>query len=182
RPEENIESIVSSFYSKVASPVLANVRIEYDGVDVYDTYPKVLPDLFKGSQLIVAGRYRGTAPGTVRLTGTAQGQTSTFKLANAFGDNGARSSLVSRIWATRKIGYLLDQVRLKSNQEVVDEIVRLSKEYGIITPYTSYLADDRQDTVTRVLSSAAPGSVRYEVDKDAVLRLGVEAKRELNEL
>jgi len=182
RPEENIESIVSSFFAKVSSPILTNLKLDFDGVDVYDTYPKELPDLFKGGQLIVAGRYRGTAPGTIRLVGSAQGETHTYKLPNAFGDEGPHSSLVSRIWATRKIGYLLDQVRLKSNQEVIDEIIRLSKEYGIITPYTSYLADDRQDTVTRVLSSAAPGSVRYEVDKDAVLRLGVEAKRELNEL
>lgn len=182
RPQENIESIVSSFFAKVASPVLTNLRLDFDGVDVFDMYPKTLPDLFKGGQLIIAGRYRGTAPGTIRLTGTAQGQTSSYKLANAFGDNGARSSLVSRIWATRKLGYLLDQVRLKSNQEVIDEIVRLSKEYGIITPYTSYLADDRQDMVVRPLNGPVPGVTRYDLDSGLILRLGTEAKREIREL
>lgn len=182
RPEENIESIVSSFFAKVSSPILTNLKLDFDGVEVYDTYPKMLPDLFKGGQLIVAGRYRGAAPGTVRLSGSAQGQTAAYKLPHAFGDSSAHSSLVSRIWATRKIGYLLDQVRLKSNQEVIDEIVRLSKEYGIITPYTSYLADDRQDGIVRANNGPLPGITSYDVNSTVMLRLGTESKRELEHL
>src|SRR5205823_2077267 len=114
-------------------------------------YPKELPDLFKGGQIIVSGRFRGIPTGGVRLTGFAQDRPATFHLDHAFGENAARSGLVPRIWAARKIGYLLDQVRLHANQEVIDEIVRLSKEYGIITPYTSYLADERQDLTVRPL-------------------------------
>ncbi len=183
RPEENIESIVSSFYAKISSPILTNVKLEFDGIDAYDIYPKTMPDLFKGGQLMVTGRYRGTAPGTVRLTGSAQGQSAAYKLPNAFGENCARSSLISRIWATRKIGYLLDQIRLKSNQEVIDEVVRLSKEYGIITPYTSYLADDRQDLAVRAASGPAVlGSTTYELDNTRLFRLGEEARREVSDL
>ena len=142
RPEESIEKIVSAFYSKVTSPIMSDVKLAVDGVDILDVYPKNMPDIFKGSQLVIAGRYRGDREGTIKLTGSALGQPLSFQLPHAFGRNSATSSLIPRIWAVRKIGYLLDQVRLHNNQEVINEIVRLSKDYGIITPYTSYLADD----------------------------------------
>ncbi len=148
RPEESIEGIVSSFYAKVSSPILGRLALAFDGVDTYDVFPKSLPDLFKGSQLIVTGRYRGSI-GSIRLTGNAMGHPATYRMEKAFGEDAARSPLVSRIWAARKIGYLLDEVRLHSNREVIDEIVRLSKEYGIITPYTSFLADERRDVALK---------------------------------
>lgn len=149
RPNESVESIVSMFYAKVSSPVLTDVRLAFGDAETFDVYPRQLPDIFKGSQLIVAGRYHGDPHGTVRLTGIAEDRPVTFTLSDAFGENAGRSGMIPRIWATRKIGYLLDQVRLHSNQEVIDEIVRLSKEYAIITPYTSFLADERQDTAFR---------------------------------
>jgi Ca-activated chloride channel family protein len=184
RPEESVEGIVSAFYAKVSSPILANLRLAFDGIQTYDVFPKELPDLFKGSQLIVSGRFRGDGSGGVRLVGTAQGQQAAYKLESAFGENAARSSLVPRIWAMRKIGYLLDEVRLHSNQEVVDEIIRLSKEYGIITPYTSYLADERQDGAVRarLLPGGVDSVLAYDVDNALTVRAGEEARRDLNQL
>jgi Ca-activated chloride channel homolog len=181
-PSESIESIVSAFYSKVSSPILANLSLAFDGVDTYDVYPKELPDLFKGSQLIVTGRYRGDPTGGVKLTGYAQNQQVAFRLDKGFGDNAARNGLVPRIWATRKIGYLLDQVRLHSNQEVVDEIVRLSKEYGIITPYTSYLADERQDQAVREVPNQPGGGAVYHLDGTYFRRAQEDAVKELGAL
>jgi Ca-activated chloride channel family protein len=181
RPEESIEGIVSAFYAKISSPILTNLQLSFDSVQTYDIYPKVMPDLFQGGQIIVTGRYRGSGSGGVRLAGQLQNQAAVYRLDRAFGENAARSPLVPRIWATRKIGYLLDQVRLHSNQEVIDEIIRLSKEFGIVTPYTSYLADERQDLTLH--ETTAPGSPRgssvYRIDAGAIERLHVQAKEEL---
>src|SRR5438552_13131650 len=69
RPQESIESIVSSFYGKISSPILANTRITFEDVETYDVYPKALPDLFKGGQIVVAGRYRGNPSGGIKLSG-----------------------------------------------------------------------------------------------------------------
>lgn len=149
KPEEDVEVKVSSFFSKVTSPILAELSLAFDGADVYDIYPKALPDLFKGSQLVIAGRYRGDAPGAVRLAGLAGGRKETFRLAANFGGE-ASSAFVLRIWAARKIGYLTDQLRTAptgtGRQELTDEIIRLSREFGIITEYTSFLVDDRELT------------------------------------
>jgi Ca-activated chloride channel family protein len=174
RPNESIEGVVSAFFSKISSPVLAGLKLEFDDAEVYDLYPRSLPDLFKGTQAVITGRFRGDPRGGVKLTGHANDRPQTFRLANAFDGGAARNSLVPRIWASRKIGYLLDQIRLSANQEVIDEIIRLSKEYGIITPYTSYLADERQDRGVvrrelgeRVLSYDFDGAVRLSAEDAA---------------
>ena len=112
KPEEDVEVKVSAFFSKVASPILSNVRLAFEGADVYDVYPNHLPDLFKGSQLVITGRFRGERAGTVRLTGTANDHQETFTTPAAFDRADGMNSFVPRLWAQRKIGYLVDQLRL----------------------------------------------------------------------
>lgn len=148
KPEEDIEVKVSSFFAKITSPILSNLRLAFDGADVYDIYPKDLPDLFKGTQLVITGRFRGAGGGTARLSGLASGAKESFKLAAEFDGGEASNTFLPRLWAARKLGYLVDQIRLSAHpeaqKEVIDEIVRLSQEYGIITEYTSFLVDERE--------------------------------------
>ena len=148
KPAEDIEVKVSSFFSKVSSPILSNLQVNFEGAEVYDVFPKTYPDLFKGSQLVITGRFRGDGRGLVRLSGLANDTKESFKLATNFGGEDNRNAFLPRVWAMRKIGWLVDQVRL-SNQpegkkELLDEIIRLSQTYGIITEYTSFLVDERE--------------------------------------
>ena len=151
RPEEDIEAKVANFYEKVASPVLTDVTLEISGVKTADIYPRPseLPDLFAGSQLLIAGRYVGDGPVAARLTGKVNGRPVSYALSTTLPAVADADDFLPRLWATRKIGYLLDAIRLRQtdteggeNKELVDEVVRLSKEYGVVTPYTSYLVTD----------------------------------------
>ncbi len=148
KPEEDVEATVSAFFAKVASPILSNVKLAFDGMDVYDVYPKTLPDMFQGSQLVVTGRFRGSGAGSVHLSGLASGTEANFALGAKAGEADGSNNFLPRIWAARKLGYLVDQVRLSDNpagkREIIDEIVRLSREYGIITEYTSFLVDEQE--------------------------------------
>jgi Ca-activated chloride channel family protein len=148
---EDIEIKVSSFYDKVQSPVLTNLSLSFGGsVKTFQTYPKDLPDMFKGSSITIFGRYSGSGSSTISLTGTFKGEKKTFSLnANFSNDNegsspsatpSRRHDFIPQLWASRRIGYLLDQIRLNGeNKELVDEITQLAREHGIVTPYTSYL-------------------------------------------
>jgi Ca-activated chloride channel family protein len=147
RPNQAVDEQVSTFYAKVGTPVLADISVDVDGVQVEDTYPYPLPDLFAGSQLIVTGRYREGGPATVTLTGQINGQERTFNYEDLTFASDRQSSqnteFIPRLWATRKVGYLLNQIRLNGEErEVIDEIVNLSIRYGIITPYTSFLVEE----------------------------------------
>ena len=143
-PGEPLDEILSAFYARVSAPVLTDLALDFGGLPVYDLYPTPLPDLFRGSQIILTGRYRQGGPTTVTLTGNINGQTQTFRFPDqVFAEDSGQQSAIPRLWATRKIGYLLKQIRLKGpDQETIDQIVRLSIRYGIVTPYTSYLVTE----------------------------------------
>jgi len=144
-PKEDIEVKVSNFYRQVSAPLLMNVKVDWGGADIYDVFPKEMPDIFKGSQLIVAGRYKlhgDTVKTEVRLTGEINGKTQTFIYPVQYPTSTMDDAYIPRLWATRKIGYLEDQARLNgANTELMGEIIRLSKEFGILTEYTSFLVD-----------------------------------------
>ncbi|MBN1966804.1 MAG: VWA domain-containing protein, partial [Anaerolineae bacterium] len=152
RPGENIEEEVSALYNKIESPVLTDVTLEVEGLTVEDIYPaEPLPDLFAGTQMVIVGRYRDSAEDvTIRLSGEVNGERQTFVYsgndfpANAGGGSGTDAEVfIPRLWATRRIGALLNQIRLQGeNPELVDSVVRLSIRYGIITPYTSFLIQE----------------------------------------
>ncbi len=138
--EEDIEIKVSNFYDKIQSPVLSNLKLDFENIDIYQTYPKDLPDLFKGSNMIVFGRYKGNGNSTIKLTGMLNGEKKIFRLNNKFTNDRSEYNFIPPLWASRRIGYLLDLIRLNGeDKELVEEVTTLAREHGIITPYTSYL-------------------------------------------
>ena len=143
RPFEAIDEIVSGFYQKISTPVLTSLTLDFGKVRAEDLYPYPLPDMFAGSQLVLVGRYRDGGPTAVTLRGMVNGQVKVFEFDDqAFRSQGGEP-FIARLWATRKIGYLLNEIRLRGyNQELVDEIVRLSTTYGVATPYTSFFVPE----------------------------------------
>lgn len=141
RPDESIEVKVSRFYGKISTPVLTDLRLDFGRMGASQTYPGDLPDLFKGSQIIILGRYRDDGSAVLTLRGQAGREQKNHTYETTVQPRQAHA-FIPRLWASRKIGYLLDQIRLHGqDQELVDEIVALSKEYGIMTEYTSFLVD-----------------------------------------
>lgn len=166
RPDERIDDEVSSLYSKISAPVLTNITLDFGDVMVDELYPGTpLPDLFAGTQLIVTGRFREGAATTVRLTGELDGEALSYVYPVVFPDNAGGEVFIPRLWATRKIGALLNAIRLHGeNPELVDSIVRLSIRYGIITPYTSFLIEE-DDIFTQTGREEAQATFESEADE-----------------
>ncbi len=166
RPTEDIEVKVSSFFAKISRPLLTELSLDYGSVDTYDEFPRELPDLFHGSQLEVFGRYKHGAGHhsagrtTIRLSGAARDDSKSFTLACQFPRVKQGTDQIAALWAARKIGYLLDQIRLHGeDKELVDEIVRLSLEYGILTEYTAFLAEEDEAISLREAEERAASSM-----------------------
>jgi Ca-activated chloride channel family protein len=150
RPNENIEAPVSALFGKIGSPMMTEVavKIDLDGGATSRIYPRQMPDLFRGDQLVLVGRYRQGGAARITLTGTAAGKKQALNYQAAFdtASVGENNGFVARLWAIRRIGEIIDEMDLHGrNQELVDELVALSQRHGILTPYTSFLADDRVD-------------------------------------
>jgi len=150
RPNENIEAAVSAMYRKIAAPVMTDIAIKVDvenGGDepINRIYPKGNFHLFGGDQAVIVGRYRTGGTAKIILRGKLAGQEKTFdfpaELARKSDDES--NAFVARLWATRRVGEIIDEIDLKGkNQELVNELVTLATEHGILTPYTSFLADE----------------------------------------
>jgi Ca-activated chloride channel family protein len=154
--DENLEAAVSSFYEKISSPLLSDLTVTFRGIETSQVYPRSLPDLFKGSQLVLVGKYRGKGPVSVALTGKSGREEKRFALEGRVIAKDDSFNFLPRLWAARRIGYLLEEIRLQgSNQELVDEIRRLGLKYGIVTPFTSFLVTERE---AQVLDAAAPAA------------------------
>lgn len=146
-PEEDLEVKVSSFFSKIKEPVLANPTLKFTGdVRVTKLYPSPLPDVFRGDQLVLVGRFSGRGDAAVVLEGTVNGMRKKFTYEVSFPRRDDAHEFIPRLWATRRVGYLLDEIRLHGeNAELKDEVTELARQYGIVTPYTAYLIVEDED-------------------------------------
>ena len=168
-PEEDVEVKVAQVFRRLSGPLLADPQLE--SIDdsgmpapgrVRDVLPTRLPDLFQGDQLVVLGQYVGDAPIRFRLRGNYVGEQRAFEFAFSLGSATTRNGHIPRLWASRKIAMLLDAVRALGAgsppgkttltttteprlKELMDEIIRLSVEFGILTEYTAFLARDGSD-------------------------------------
>ena len=138
---EDIENGIAQFYDKISSPVLSDIRLQISGsMRAAQLHPREMPDLYKGSTLTVAGRYQGSGPATITLSGRVNDRDEEFTFKADFPAESLDFDFLPPLWAARRVGFLLDQIRLHDeNKELVDEVTRLAREYGIVTPYTSYL-------------------------------------------
>jgi Ca-activated chloride channel family protein len=171
-PGQSVEPRVSQVFARLSGPVLEGPALavaarsgESRGEDVL---PSRLPDLFRGDQLVALGRYRGSEPLVLTVRGMQHGSQRIYTAELDPARASARNAFVPRLWASRKIGVLVDAVREIGAtpspggpedprlKELTGEIVRLSTEYGTLTEYTAFLATEGTDLARRdeVLASA----------------------------
>jgi Ca-activated chloride channel family protein len=153
RPNEDIEERVSRLYRRIEAPVMTDVGIEISvdapggghGSPISRVYPKGSFDLFAGEQLVVVGRYRTPGDAKVVVSGSVDGKVQKFDFPAKLVDRSTdeTSAFVEKLWAIRRVGEILEEIDLKGkNEELVRELVELATRHGIITPYTSFLADE----------------------------------------
>lgn len=155
-PKEDLEVKVSNFFTKVNYPVLTDLQLDMGGAKTDLMYPRNIPDVFRGSQVTLIGRYTNPASlesVSLRLSGKSSGQSRSYTYDKlSFPLRAEANDYLPRLWATRRVGWLMEQIRTNGEQkELRDEIVDLGTRYGIVTPYTSYLALE-QGEVSRAMN------------------------------
>ncbi|MDR3633827.1 MAG: VWA domain-containing protein [Isosphaeraceae bacterium] len=165
-PAEDVEVKVAAVFRRLQGPVLANpVLSEGEGGTrrrTRELIPGRIRDVFEGDQIVVLGQYSGSEPLEFTLRGNYRGTPRAFSFRLSLDQATTRNGFVSRLWASRKIGLLVDAIREQGGapgvvsreskastsvvtRELVDEVVRLSTEFGILTEYTAFLAHEGTD-------------------------------------
>ncbi|MBN1417505.1 MAG: VWA domain-containing protein [Planctomycetes bacterium] len=170
KPKESAGKKVSALYAKIKNPVMTDLEVSVKDLPLRQVYPRRLGDLFDGDQIVLFGRYDAKAAGDLPasddgvrrsqlvVTGRYEGRERGFEYPVEIRTKpDGRYEFVEKLWAMRRVGFLLDEIQLHGkdqSKELIDELIRLSRDYGILTPYTSFLADERVDLADRPRAAA----------------------------
>ena len=171
-PNEDIEVAVSSLFRKMNDPVLVDVGINFGQIVTKELTPKNLPDLFREEQLTILGRYEGQGNTALKLRGVINSERHEFSKDVHFSALEPDNDFLPHLWAQRRIAELVDEAALNGRtRELDEEIERLSRKYGVLTPYTSFvkaddgsLAMDYQSTMSDAYTSVIPISDRIKIN------------------
>ena len=164
KPAEAAEQ-AARFRTMIESPVLTNVKLRFEGLDVYDVEPRNLPDLLAERPLIVFGKWRGEPKGKLVLEGnSANGPIQqTIEVGT---QAGVDTAALRHLWARHRIAALSDQESLEGGDAYSQAITELGLKYSLLTQYTSFLAVDQvvrnlapQDTASVNQPSPLPQGV-----------------------
>ena len=137
--EQGPATVARELLAEIAQPALRDIKVEFKGIKAARVYPETLANIPAGSQQILLGRYLPDGrdqSGEVIVTGTQGGKPVRFSTRASFKDAEQGNSFIPRLWARMHLDSLLEQ---GSSETIKDEIIALSEEYQIITPYTSFL-------------------------------------------
>ena len=146
-PDERIDTEVGLLSERISSPVLLGTALSFELPEgaseptVSALAPVSLGGIFAGEQTLITGRYQGSGTITVVLTGQAADSKQSFSYELALPDH-ADEGGVALLWAQRRIADLLTELRVEGQREgLIEGIIAIANRFGIVTPYTAYLAD-----------------------------------------
>jgi Ca-activated chloride channel family protein len=194
-PEEDVEAAVARLAGRIRHPVLTDIALGVVGARVREVYPRELPDLFAGEELVIFGRYEPEERSTVSITGRRAGRAESYRSAAAFPRHATGNDWIPRLWATRKIGQLTRELRLHGQDaELIEEIRRTALRYGVLSEYTAYLVQEpglvagnavTRDEALRAFApppAAATGEMAVQSSKAAQRQRSVASAAQLREL
>ncbi len=181
QPQEDVERAIGRLAQKIQRPVLTDLRIVNAPGRIEEVYPRQLPDLFAGEELVIFGRYdgRNTVRAPITITGQRGGRTETFSTNAVLPAHEPNNDFMPKLWAARKVGALAQQIKLNGqNPELIDALRQTALRYGIVSEYTSYLVleEDARQPVAVMAPAPAAMSGRGAVMKAESMRRAREAK------
>ncbi len=158
-----VEVKVSQLYEQVRSPVLSRITIDWEGAEVFDVYPKKIIDFFAGKTISIAGRFGAGSHLGLSLKGWLGEKQKAFRFSFPLPRESEEYRFLPRVWAGRKIGHLINEIRMYGHsEEKVRSIIDLSKRYGILTEYTAFLVEEPRPIVRALRMAPAQGEAAME--------------------
>lgn len=142
-PDERIDTEVSRLYERISAPVLTDVQIGFDGGDVSAVAPAALPGIFAGAQTLLTGRYGAAGALVVEVSGNTLSGPTSFTYELDLPERALADPTIAQLWAQQRVADLLAELRIEGERPgLVEEIVDIATRFGIVTPYTSFLAEE----------------------------------------
>ena len=132
------------FHERIRNPLLTDISIDWNGMQVGDVYPKTIPDLFGAKPVILSGRYSGSGKGVIRLKGKMSGRDFVRDIPVDFSST-EQHDVLATLWARHRVEDLMSQDFNGAQQgtmkdDVKQQIVQLGLDYRLMTQFTSFVA------------------------------------------
>lgn len=161
------------FYERMRSPLLTDIRMEWNGLAVNDVLPNRIPDLFAAKPLVIQGRYDKPGRGNIRLIGKMAGREVVRNIAVDLPAAESRNESIASLWARTKVDALMDREQTVDHRA---EVVRLGLAFRLLTQFTAFVAVEEK-TVTE---GGQPGRIEVPVEMPAgVSYRGVFGERDM---
>ena len=162
--EATLEEAISTLYRTISSPVLTDVKISFEGVEVEKVVPFKITGIFAGVPVRIFGKYITGGIGRIKIEGKKENTGVTYEYSFKFPKQDDDDDYVEYVWARRYMAYLERRILIYGpNEELKREIERLSKKYGIPSILTSLLIEEQPIQYRGVgapPSAPAPTSVK----------------------
>ncbi|NUQ61831.1 MAG: VWA domain-containing protein [Pirellulales bacterium] len=143
--EEPAAGLSEEVISRIQRAQLSKIRIDWGGLDVAETYPSRIPELWAGRPVILFGRYRGGGPAEIRLAGVVEGEPVQWPLKVTLPENQPAHDVLAKVWARKKIEDLMQQTFYAGSPAVEEEVTAIALDYRLMSQYTSFVAVDAKD-------------------------------------
>lgn len=136
-----IDTELIAFYQSISTPLLVDLELDFGDMEIVERFPKTLPNIYQGTQLVISGRYKKGGEATIKLLGNLNSVKQEFPVVASFAKDSQENLFVSRFWAKAKADDLILHMQTYGqNPEMKDQVIQLSKEYQFATPFTSFIA------------------------------------------
>lgn len=145
---EHPRRAVNQFYRYIDRSVLREVSVDWGSLEQSDVMPSELPDLFASHAMILHGRYRQPATGTLMVTGRAGDREVSFPVTIRNAEvEGEPSEVLGALWARSRVTDLEESLWHNRDPSVDEQITQLGLSFNLVTRLTSLVAVDRSHRV-----------------------------------
>ena len=131
------------FANYILNPVLTDIEFDFDGIEVYDVSPVEQPDVFAARPIVVYGKYKGKAKGSLTISGVRSDGEYQQTLSFTDASGGEENDALALLWARNKIAEFDDYKGLFNDTRGEQEVIQLGLQYNLMTQYTSFIAVDK---------------------------------------
>lgn len=155
-PNDSAAGIIEKFFERISHPALTNIKVDWGTMQASEVFPSQIPDLFPGRPVILAGRFSGSAATSIRVTGNRANAAVQLEIPVNTGEPSTSDKSVSNVWARMKIAELADRSTYESDPQLPYEIKQVALDYGLVSPFTSFLALDATDVTQGADATTVP--------------------------
>jgi len=135
--------VAKDFKEYIHAPLLTQIKLKSNGLELYDVEPKTIPDVFSSRPITVYGKWKGTPTGQITIQGYQSNGTYTKSVQVANARMSKDHEALKYLWARKRI-QRLDDYKKNFREDIKDEVIQLGLTYNLATQYTSFVAVDNE--------------------------------------